>query len=336
MGRTKNKRTIIPIYIKKEMKPHRIILRKCRCLLFIAALCGMASTANAQSEPHENTAAETAYYAESAGEILSTLANVAISNDTGFFDSIDTKSLESFAMLKISETHTPPYSDMDEEEKKQTAGKWVQRYLTEELYQQMSTMIAPHIQQSITKDQLDECLRLTRSLKNSMTRLEKTIEKEMGTMSNAMDQCLESGKQPAPIQSKECTENYKTLFEEFYEASEIGQTLESNLIKPLELLLALASTSDETAEIRQAKAAVNYMKGNLKTAMFNACAEALSEDDLRILTGREENASMQAFAHALESCPAQPDMALRIFQDFNRWLDKRIKEEPSHTPDLQK
>ena len=63
-------------------------------------------------------------------------------------------------------------------------------------------------------------------------------------MSNAMDQCLESGKQPAPIPSKECTESYKALFEEFYEANEIGKTLEDNLTKPLELLLALAGPSN--------------------------------------------------------------------------------------------
>lgn len=318
------------------MKPHRILPRKFRNLLLVAALCGMASTANAQSEPHENAAEETAYYAESVREILSTLINVAMSSDASLFDSIDTKSLESFAMLKISETHTPPYSDMDEEEKKQTAEKWVQRYCTEELYLHMSTMIAPHIQQSVTKDQLDECLRLTQSLKNNVDRLEKAIEKEMETMSNAMDQCLESGKQPAPIPSKECTESYKALFEEFYEANEIGKTLEDNLTKPLELLLALAGPSEETAEIRQAKTAVNYMRGNFKTAIFNACANTLSEDDLRILTGREENPSMQAFTHALESCPVQPGMVLRIFQDFNDWLDKQVKETPSHTPSLQK
>ena len=299
------------------MKPHRILPRKCRNLLLVAALCGMASTANAQSEPHENAAEETTYYAESIGEILSTLTDLALSDKTSLFDSIDTKSLESFALLKISETKASPYSNMNEEEKKQTAEKLTQRYCTEELYKHMSRMVAPHIQQSVTKDQLDECLRLTRNLKTCMTRLEKAIEQEMETMTNAMDQCLESGKQPTPIHPKECTESYKALFEGFYEANEIGKTLEDNFIKPLELLLALAGPSEETAEIRQAKTAVNYMRGNFKTAIFNACANTLSEDDLRILTGREENPSMQAFTHALESCPVQPGMVLRIFQDFN-------------------
>ena len=296
-----------------------------RVASILVCLLGIILPGHAQSALPQSTE-NPATYKEKLAAVLKAFG------DKEQFNSL-TESAQTLILTKISTSDNAAFKTMSENEKAQKAKELADKYAKEQFFTDISDIMLEQtqIQTSVPEEQLDQLVRLLQDEK-TQTAIAHLNQATADTSSvKTMDweailaESEKAGKLPAPIQAKECTESYKTAFDRYYEKSGQHEAIEK-LLGMLEAMMALSDGND--GNTKQMKAALDYMKANVKTAILNSYIGTVTEEDLNILYEMQNTSAGEAITRTLVDPETLTSIMTGIIGKILPWIDRQLSAQP--------
>ena len=232
-------------------------------------------------------------------------------------------SMENMRPLFESQTEQV-LSDLTGEEKKAKIKELVDAYCEGPLFEDMATLMQPHFEKHVSladlKDYAD--VAATAQFQEVNTRANSAGEMAGANLMTGI-MAFASGNTPEAIKPIECSDNYKKLFADYYEASDSDGVLD-------QMVTAMSQAMQTEAMDEQAITLFNkmmdYMKANFHTAMLNSFVSGgVSEDDLDYFS---EIIKMPAYSGVLSATKDMltdvQGLGLGMAQCYQKWLNKHV------------
>lgn len=296
-----------------------------RVASILVCLLGIILPGHAQSALPQSTE-NPATYKEKLAAVLKAFG------DKEQFNSL-TESAQTLILTKISTSDNAAFKTMSENEKAQKAKELADKYAKEQFFMDISDIMLEQtqIQASVPEDQLDQLARLLQDEK-TQTAIDHLNLTSADTLSaKAMDweailaESEKTGKLPAPIQAKECTESYKAAFDRYRKKSGAHEAM-NKLTDILEAMIALSDGND--GNTKQMKAALDYMKANVKTAILNSYIGTVTEEDLNILYEMQNTSAGEAITRTLVDPETLTSIMTGIIGKILPWIDRQLSAQP--------
>lgn len=235
------------------------------------------------------------------------LKSVYVEINKVLFDSIDIDVVEKLSV----------------EQKQKLAEDVADKYVKEQLVEDLSDVFASMWKGKVTEEQLQELVEMTRTerAKGAIARMNeatKNLQQDVVQMISPLIASMMLGTEPEPVEAAECSDSYKQAFHDYYEESEAGNILGA-MDKTFQALEA--QNNAETKKIVQKT--IDYMRANLEVWMRNMMVGNVTEDDLRYW---KEMAATPAYKRVMFSIQnellANPmSFATLLLEKYGKWLD---------------
>ena len=94
----------------------------------------------------------------------------------------------------------------------------------------------------------------------------------------------------------------------------------------LEAMMALSDGND--GNTKQMKAALDYMKANVKTAILNSYIGTVTEEDLNILYEMQDTSVGEAFTRILTDTETLMSITTGVIGRIVPWIDRQLSAQP--------
>ena len=184
------------------------------------------------------------------------------------------------------------HAEMDDSQKTTLATELVEKYLTQQGFEDMAAVMMPYFEKNISLEDMKTHVEVAESerYQNMTKRMTAATEKTTTELMTGMMKFV-TGEIPEAITAAECTDSYQKAFKNYYALSG-GDKIMDQLMTTLSTLLqqGLQQSGGEDAEKKEKLAGLidkmfTYMKDNFETFMLNTFIEGdFTEDDLDYYT----------------------------------------------------
>lgn len=212
------------------------------------------------------------------------------------------------------------HSEMTQSEKTALTTKLVNKYMQEQMFDDMASVIQGHLEKHVSYENLKNYVKVIESercqeINRRMLIVSETTQEEI--MPNII--AIAQGLEPPIIIPTECSDTYRNTFDLYYNKSGSDQLM-NQLTTSISVLIQKEKNTEQINSILIPM--MEYIKKNFKTAMLNGCIkEGIIEEDMRYFIENTELPAYKGIMTATQEMLSDIELfGKKIVTGFTTWL----------------